>query len=281
VEGRGGLAALRLRAGDGARAELYLHGAHVTSWAPAGAGEQLFLSARSAFEAGTAIRGGIPVIFPQFGPGPLPKHGFARTAAWELAGSGDDAAGGGAHATLALGDSPATRALWPAAFAAELRVEVAGRTLAVSLSVENRGAAPIAFTGALHSYFRVEDAARATVEGLSGVRYRDQAAGGGEAVDAADALAFTGEVDRVYIDPPADLRLRDGGAAGARALAIHAAGFPDAVVWNPWADKARQLPDLADAEYREMVCVEAAAAAEPVVVAPDGRWTGTQRVTLL
>lgn len=278
--GRGGLDALRLTARGGARAELYLQGAHVTSWAPAGGGERLFVSARSVFAAGTAIRGGIPVIFPQFGPGALPRHGFARTARWEVVDAGDDAAGA-AHATLALRDSESTRRIWPAAFAAELRVEAAGATLALSLGVTNRGDAPLAFTAALHSYFRVRDAAQARVEGLRGAHYRDQAAGGALATDGAHSLRFPGEVDRLYVGPPSELALRDGPAADAPALRIRAAGFPDAVIWNPGADRARDLPDLGDDEYREMVCVEAAAAADPVVVAPGATWTGTQRITAI
>ena len=275
--GRGGLRRLVLTAGDGARVELYRHGAHVTSWVPAGGDERLFVSAHSEFRPGAAIRGGVPVIFPQFGPGPLPKHGFARTAEWEVAdaGLGDD---GTARARLVLRDDAATRAVWPAAFATELTVEVRGQSLAVSLGVHNPGARPLAFTAALHSYLRVSDLAAAAVEGLRGVRYRDQAAGGRDAVDDAHALHFAGEVARLYLAPPRALRLRDG--AGARTLAIQADGFPDAVVWNPGADKAQALADLGGEEYRRMVCVEAAAAGEPVEVAPGARWTGAQRLTV-
>ncbi|CAA9312844.1 MAG: Aldose 1-epimerase, partial [uncultured Gemmatimonadaceae bacterium] len=187
--GRGGLRRLVLTAADGARAEVYRHGAHVTSWVPAGGDERLFVSAHSEFRAGAAIRGGVPVIFPQFGPGALPRHGFARTADWEVvdAGVGE---GGTARARLLLRDDAATRAVWPAAFTAELTVEVGGPSLAISLGVHNRGARPLAFTAALHSYLRVSDLAAAAVEGLRGARYRDQAAGGREAVDDAPALGF-------------------------------------------------------------------------------------------
>ena len=274
----GGLRRLVLTAADGARAEVYQQGAHLTSWVPAGGGEQLFVSARSEYRAGAAIRGGVPVIFPQFGPGPLPRHGFARTALWQVASTGA-AEGGAARATLVLRDSPATRALWPAAFAAELTVEVGGRWVAITLGVQNAGANPFRFTAALHTYFAVTDVAGAAVEGLHGARYRDQAAGGGEAVDGAAAVRFAGEVDRLYLAPPPELRLRDAGPP-RRTVAIRAEGFPDAVVWNPGAEKARALADLGD-EYRRMVCVEAAAAGDAVVVAPGGRWRGTQRLTRL
>ena len=276
--GRGGLRRLVLTAADGARAEVYEHGAHVTSWVPAGGDEQLFVSSRSEYRAGAAIRGGVPVIFPQFGPGPLPRHGFARTARWDVTdvGAGD---GGSARATLALRDSPDTRALWPAAFLAELTVEVVAQGLAIRLDVRNTGADPLRFTAALHSYLAVRDAAGAAVHGLRGTRYRDQAGGGRESVDDTPAVRFAGEVDRLYLAPPAELRLDDEGAP-ARAVAIRADGFPDVVVWNPGAEKARALPDLGD-EHRRMVCVEAAAAGDAVVVAPGARWSGAQRLTLL
>jgi hypothetical protein len=70
---------------DGARAEIYPHGTHVTSWVPAGGSERLFLSPASEFRPGAPIRGGVPVVFPQFsGLGSLPKHGFVRLLSWEM-----------------------------------------------------------------------------------------------------------------------------------------------------------------------------------------------------
>lgn len=275
--GRGGLPRVELVAADGARAEVYLHGAHVTSWVPAGGAEQLFVSSRSEFREGAAIRGGVPVIFPQFGPGPLPKHGFARTTRWELA-DAEQRAAGAAVVQLRLRSSAATMALWPHPFAADLVVSVESRALRVSLALENVGAEPLRFTAALHSYLRVDDVAAVAVRGLCGTRYIDQAAGGREQVDSADPLRIDGEVDRVYVDPPR--RLLVLGASAAGALAVEATGFPDAVIWNPGPDKARALTDLGDGEYRQLLCVEAAAAAQPVAVAPGARWEGAQQLTL-
>lgn len=280
LRGRGEMDTLVLTAADGAHAELYLAGAHLTSWVPAGAAEQLFVSARSAYTPGTAIRGGVPVIFPQFGPGPIPRHGFARTSTWEVAAAGESPTGA-ARATLALRDSETTRRVWPFAFEAQLGVELLGQTITVSLGIGNPGPAPLTFTAALHTYVAVADIARATVEGLAGVPYRDQTRGNASVVDEAPGLTFEREVDRLYVRTPRELRLHDGRGPDARVVAIHADGFPDAVVWNPWAEKARALDDLADDEYQRFVCIEAAAAAEPVVVALGARWTGAQRLTLL
>ncbi len=141
VPGAGGLPKVVLSSRDGARAEIYLHGAQLTSWIPAGSSaDRLFLSARSRFSDGAAIRGGIPVSFPQFAAqGPLPNHGFARVMRWELARADIDD-DGSACAVLRLGDSDATRQLWPHAFALELSVRLSGASLDVGLGVVNTGA---------------------------------------------------------------------------------------------------------------------------------------------
>jgi glucose-6-phosphate 1-epimerase len=276
---RGGLPALLLTADDGARAEVHLDGAQVTSWVPAGGVEQLFVSERAVYRPGTSIRGGIPVIFPQFGPGPLPKHGFARTTRWEHAPHSAEA-GGAAGATLLLRDSAASRALWPFAFELALTVEVGGGSLTVSLDVVNPGPDPFAFTAALHTYLRVAEVDAVALEGLAGVRYRDHAADGREVVDESPSLVVRGEVDRVYLSPPSELRLRDGEAPDARVVTIRASGFPDVVVWNPGPVRARELPDLGEGGHHGMLCVEAAAAAAPVTLEAGARWSGRQEMSV-
>jgi glucose-6-phosphate 1-epimerase len=258
---------ISLQTADGAVAELYLHGAHLTSWRPAGGEERLFLSGRSAFRAGTAIRGGVPVVFPQFaGEGPLPKHGFARTTNWRLIESG------AGHAKLALEDSAATRALWPHGFACELDVSLGGARLAVELSVSNRGGEAFEFTAALHTYLRVRDIAAARVIGLQGLRYRDSVRQRSEHREAAAELAIEGEVDRVYFDAPAELVVTEAD----RRLRLIQAGFADTVVWNPGAELGAALADLEAEGYRRMLCVEAAAIGRPIALAPGARWHGSQ-----
>ena len=277
--GRGGLPTVSLVASDGARAEVALHGAHVLSWRPAAGEERLFLSARSAFRDGTAIRGGVPVIFPQFADrGPYARHGFARTRAWSFdEGAVRVDAAGRAQVTLRLDDDADTRARWPYAFAAELTVSVGGDALAVTLTVANPGAAALAFTAALHTYLAVPHVARASVAGLRGVRHLDSTAGGAERVDDAPAVTFAGEVDRIYLDAPATVTLRDGGEP---TLEVRAAGFPDVVVWNPGAEKGAALADLEPGGASRFVCVEAAVVGTPVALAPGGRWSGTQTLVV-
>jgi glucose-6-phosphate 1-epimerase len=271
VAGNGGLTKIAIAAG-GACAEVYLHGAHVTSWIPAGeATDRLFVSATAKFAEGSKIRGGVPVCFPQFAAqGSLPMHGFARTSAWELVDAHRTDAGA-ARVVLRLGDSPATRALWRHAFVAEMCVTVVGRTLDLLLSVENAGTSEFAFTAALHTYLRVADVHAATVRGLSGARYHDKIAGRDD-VETGAELRIASAIDRIYHAAPEDLALCEPG----RTLAIRASGFPDTVVWNPGPDAGAGIADLESGGYARMLCIEAAAARSPIALAPGERWRGGQ-----
>ncbi|WP_343627893.1 D-hexose-6-phosphate mutarotase [Roseateles sp.] len=270
-----GLEAIELRAPDGARATLLLHGAHLVSWIPAGADEQLYLSPKSAFATGQAVRGGVPVIFPQFATrGPLQRHGFARGKPWQLvsAESGKD----DALAVLRLTDDGATRMVWPHAFEAEISVRISGRALEMELACENRGDAPLSFTAALHTYLRLTQYMSASLQGLSGLAYWDstiERAG----TQHEDLLRLDGEMDRIYQDIRHDLTLRDG----ERRLAIWQQGFADAVIWNPGQEKGDALVDMPQGGWKEMLCVEAAQALRPIELAPGETWAGLQTIVLL
>lgn len=266
-----GLPAVQLTAPAGARAIITLHGAQLVSWQPAGGDERLYLSERSAFTAGQPIRGGVPVIFPQFaGFGSGPRHGFGRTEAWRFterrAGNDFDCA------TLRLEASEATRALWPHDFGAELTVSIGANRLDIELEVENADCRDFTFAAALHTYLRVREVETARLEGLQGRRYRDQLAGGKEQVDRAEALVVADEVDRIYVDPPSTLVLLEH----RRSLLIESDNFPDLVVWNPWETKAAALPDMPPMGFRRFLCVEPAAVAQPVRLEPGKAWWGRQ-----
>ena len=267
-----GAAVLHLVSADGARLSVHRHGAHVVSWTPADGRERLYLSGRSASRPDAAIRGGIPVIFPQFAAeGPLPRHGFARTARWAVADPLPES-GQAPVLRLRLVDDAATRAVWPQAFVAELVVRLARQHLAVSLAVRNSGPQPLAFTAALHTYLAVAAIEEVRIIGLRGCRYRDSANGGAPCVETAEALAIDGEVDRVYFDTPQSLRVVEPDGA----LTVAQSGFADTVVWNPGAAKAALLADLDPGGERRFVCVEAAAVGRPIRLAPGERWVGTQ-----
>ncbi|PIM52197.1 D-hexose-6-phosphate mutarotase [Roseateles chitinivorans] len=270
-----GLEAIELRAPDGARATLLLHGAHLVSWVPAGADEQLYLSPRSAFATGQAIRGGVPVIFPQFATrGPLQRHGFARGKPWQLvsAESGKD----DALAVLRLNDDGATRMVWPHAFEAEISLRIAGRALEIELACENQGDTPLSFSAALHTYLRLTQIMSASLQGLSGLAYWDSTTERA-ATQHEDLLRLDGETDRIYQDVRHSLTLRDGD----RRLAIRQQGFADAVVWNPGQAKGDALPDMPEGGWKQMLCVEAAQVLKPVELAPGESWAGMQTLELL
>ena len=259
---------------DGARARVNVHGAHVTSWIPAGDTERLFVSADSAFTGDKAIRGGVPVIFPQFANvGPLPKHGFARTAEWTLidakSGRGDPP-----YARLRFTDSEATRALWPHSFVAELTVSVLGPSLDMEFVVRNTGEAPFEFTGALHTYLRV-DAPHTLVRGLHGLTYQDSTADGALRTESDRDVAIRGEINRIYLDATGPVQVVEP----RRSMRVTMSGYRDVVLWNPGPGSEANLGDMESGGAARMVCVEAAAVAAPIVVAPGEEWTGAQLLT--
>ena len=262
-----GLPAVRLSADDGASAVIVLQGAHVVSWIPVGGTEWLYVSPRSPFRAGQPIRGGVPLVFPQFATyGPLPQHGFARTQTWRVA-----AESGGV--SFRLDSSAETRALWPHDFAAELAVDIGGQRLGLALQVRNTGARDFSFTAALHTYLSVSDIAAIRLDGLAGGAYRDRANNDAPGRETSASMTVTQEVDRVYTDISAPLlRLTDKG----RALDISQSGFRDCVIWNPGPQRTANMPDMPPDGYRRMLAVEAATVARPVTLAPGAAWQGVQ-----
>ncbi|MFO1396219.1 MAG: D-hexose-6-phosphate mutarotase [Burkholderiales bacterium] len=271
--GLGGLPRIGLVAADGARAEIYLHGAHVTSWFPAGAGEdRLFVSEKAIFTDDAAIRGGVPICFPQFADqGALPMHGFVRALPWQLVQAGE-LPDGRAQAHLRCAATGATRASWPHAFVLDYTVTVGGATLSLVLDVHNPDTIDFAFTAALHTYLRVRDLRATRVRGLAGAHYRDKVLGVDDAVEAAQELPIDRFVDRVYRAAPADLVMLEPG----RRLDIRTAGFCDTVVWNPDAPKSASIADMEAGGYLRFLCIEAAVAHAPVTVAAGATWHGAQ-----
>lgn len=252
--------------------EIAFQGATVTRWTPPHASEVpvLFVSPSSAWRPGKAIRGGVPLCFPWFGPHPSdakrPQHGFARTALWSLKDSRRDA-DGGAEARLSLHDSEATRTLWPHSFTAELTVRAA-EELSLTLDVTNPGEAPFTFGAALHTYFAVSDVRQVSIRGLEHTDYLDKVDDGKRKQEGADSLRFSGEIDRIYLNTLATCTIDDPG--WSRRIVIRKQGSRSTVVWNPWIDKARVMADLGDDDWLRLVCVETGNAADDLVTLPPG-----------
>ena len=242
-----------------AEARVYLHGAHVTHYHPRGRRPVLFMSGSSSFEPGKPIRGGVPVIFPWFGPHPTdptkPAHGWARTSVWTLRDVSAEEEDG-VSLTLSLG--PVNGA------ALTYRVH-AGPVLAMELQVSNEGDTPLAFEAALHTYLAVADVLQADVEGLDGRQYLDKVDGMKRKTQSGP-VTITGETDRVYLNTADTVTVHD--RAAGRRLIVSKEGSNSTVVWNPWVEKAKRLPDFGDDEWPRMLCVETANVAENAITLP-------------
>ena len=253
----GALPAVRIDSASGARATVTLYGGHLVAWSAADGAQRLFCSALSARDGSRAIRGGVPVIFPQFAErGSGTRHGFARTSTWRLAGSGD----GFAVFELGRADlSAAAAAAWPHAFTLQLRVALQGSTIDLALEVRNEGDSPFPFASALHTYFAVDDLAQVRIAGVQ-----------------ADLLQLEDKLDRIYRDIGGAITLAHAGGA----LQLDQSGFRDAVVWNPGAADTAALADMEDGDYRHFVCVEAALI-EPLTLAPGQLWRGAHQISVV
>ena len=264
----------RLTLANGDTVWVAVQGAQVVSWQAAGR-ERLYLSPRNHWDGHSAIRGGIPVCFPQFNQrGSLPKHGFARNSVWTAGHSTvhDDRV----QQDFILSWSAQALAIWQPRFEARLRIALATNELTVTLTVHNLDTRPFAFSGALHSYLAVDDIARARLHGLQGQPEWDALTD--RHASAAAELQFDGECDRVYSAAPEPLQLRDG----AQRLEIsQSPSWANSVVWNPGADKCAAMADLPPDGFAHFVCVEAAQVFTPITVAAATNWQGWQRFQVL
>lgn len=251
-----------------ATAQIYLHGAHVASFQPAGAQPVLFMSERSMFEKDKPIRGGVPVIFPWFGPRAghpeSPAHGFARTKPWDVESLTSD--GKSASLVLVLNSTDATRALWPHDFTLRHRVVVASE-LSMTLEVTNRSAAPFTFEEALHTYLTISDIHAITATGFESAEYLDKVDGAQRKTQDHSPIRITGETDCVYLNTRTTCTVEDPGLS--RRIVVEKSGSDTTVLWNPWSAKAARLTDLGDG-WPGMICIETANAAENAVTLAPG-----------
>jgi glucose-6-phosphate 1-epimerase len=251
-------------------ADVYLHGATVTHFQPAGEKPVLYLSPNSNFAAGKAIRGGIPVCWPWFGPHPTdstqPQHGYARTAEWMLT-SAAASPTGDVTLTLVL-DTPIAQLSYETTF---------GRSMTCKLSTTNRTDQPLRITQALHTYLAVADVRQITVDGVGGLPYLDRAPAG-KGTQPVGPIRFTAEFDRTFLNATQDVTVTD--PVWNRRLTINRTGSRSTVVWNPWIAKSTSLADLGGEAWPNFVCVEATNAADDAVsIAPGASTTLGTRVS--
>lgn len=247
-------------------AEVYLHGAHVTRFRKQDEPPLLFMSQCSRFALEQPIRGGIPVIFPWFGPREgLGQHGFARVKDWELK-EFSPAPDGSVSVRFRLPNCPEAATLPP--FSADYVVTVdRGLTLKLIITNESPDEA-FTFENCLHTYFEVSDISNVTVSGLKGTKYVDKVANFAQKTESAAAIRIGSEVDRVYLNTTAPVTIQDPGCH--RRIRIEKEGSLSTVVWNPWINKSQQMPDFGNDEYQRMICVETGNVAANQISLPPG-----------
>ena len=253
VEGNGGLRKVRINSPE-VVGEMYLHGAHITSWKPAGREEVLFLSSQSRWENGHAIRGGIPICFPWFADKAddpkAPAHGFVRTKAWQLDSIAQ--AEDGITVSMFTESDEDTKRWWPAEFHLAYRVTF-GAELRLELVVTNTGKTSLRFEEALHAYHRVENILKTRVAGLDTVRFIDKTDSNRRKIQNGE-IAIASETDRIYLDTSGAIELED--PVLLRRTRVAKENSRTTVVWNPWVQKAHSMSDFADDEWIQMICIE-------------------------
>ncbi|KAF2020883.1 galactose mutarotase-like protein [Aaosphaeria arxii CBS 175.79] len=273
IVGEGASAKVTATLPSGESVEVLLYGATVTSWkSNGGKTENLFLSEAAAVDGSKAVRGGIPVVFPVFGPPPksghatsaLPQHGFARTSRWEYLGksSSEDALDGNSvkldFGLYTSGLSEDARKAWPFDFGLVYSITLAKDSLQTVINVRNEGENSFEFQFLLHTYLKVQDISKVAVNGLLGVQYVDKVLNASTHTESNSSVTISGEVDRVYSSIPQDTTsvLEDG----KPRYDVVRDNLQDTVVWNPWIEKANSIGDFQPKDgYKNMVCIEVGA----------------------
>ena len=271
-----GLSKTILVAPDGARAEVYLRGAHLTSWIPAGGIEHIYLTPNSEFTSQSAIRGGVSIIFPQYSlTGPLQTHGFAQNMIWEL--SGVEHQNGILTAAYTLSDSPETIYEWAYSFQLELVITLGGNQLTLTLSITNTGGDAFRFSTALHAYFVVSDISNARIEGLKKLPYINQMDYGIENTQDDEWLFIDGKIDRIYPNARPVITLHDH----QHALQIGRRGYSDTAIWNPGFECNAAILDLRPEDYKNFICIKSAQIFKPCRLSPEESWQGTHTIKVI
>jgi glucose-6-phosphate 1-epimerase len=263
--GNGGLLKINVKT-DFSTSEIYLDGAHVTGFQKNGEPPLLFMSRESHFVAGQSIRGGVPIIYPWFGQREgAGLHGFARLNKWEL---NETAATkeGSVKLIFNLPEAASVKAGWPVA-KVNFAVTVADK-LTMELTVTNPSKEDFTFEDCLHTYFEVGDISRISVAGLKGIHYLDKTDNFARKLESGDAFKISSEVDRVFLNAPGMVEIRDGNLR--RKILIEKSGSNSTVVWNPWIAKAKAMPDFGGEEYKQMLCVESGNVAENKITLAHG-----------
>lgn len=279
----------------GERVDILLYGATVISWKSANGKENLFLSSKASLDGSKAVRGGIPIVFPVFGPpksdhatSRLPQHGFARISRWEYLGKSSSESStlpnskGDASVKLDFGlsDSMIDSSNWDYPFNLTYSVTLSQDSLETSLVVRNTGASNYGFQVLFHSYLVVDDITKTTISGLEEAAFVDKTQGAKEVEPAKKPISIGSETDRVYTLPSENTITVS--EQGTQRYEITRDMLSDVVVWNPWVEKAKSMADFGpDEGYKQMVCVEAGSVSVWNTLDAGETWEGQQRIKVL
>ncbi|XP_071702495.1 putative glucose-6-phosphate 1-epimerase [Rutidosis leptorrhynchoides] len=267
TQGLGNLPKVVLTSSNGSEAELYLYGGCVTSW-KVGSKDLLFVRPDAVFNGQKPISGGIPHCFPQFGPGPMQQHGFARNSDWSIVDS--ENVDGSPVITLELKDTPYSRAMWDYSFQALYKITLEKNSLSTELKITNTDKKPFSFTTALHTYFSAS-VSGASVRGLKGCKTLNKDPDPKNPIEGKeerDVVTYPGFVDCVYLGAANELYLDNG---LGDIISIKNTNWADAVLWNPHLTM--------EACYKDFVCVENAQIGN-VDLEPDNSWVATQQLSV-
>ncbi|CAM8996020.1 unnamed protein product [Rhodiola kirilowii] len=268
TEGEGSLPKVVLTSSHGSEAEIYLFGGCITSWKVPSGKDLLFVRPDAVFNKKKPISGGVPHCFPQFGPGQIQQHGFARNLDWSVIDT--ENVDGKPVVTLELTDNPYSRAMWDYGFQALFKVTLDAKSLSTEFTVKNLDNNPFSFTTALHTYFSASVSA-ASVKGLKGCKTLNKDPDPTYPLKGAedrDEVTFPGFVDCVYLDAPNELQLNNG---LGDVITIKNTSWSDAVLWNPHLQM--------EACYKDFVCVENAKIGS-VQLEPEQSWIATQELSI-
>ena len=218
------------------KAKVHLFGATVISWTVNGI-EQLFLSSKAVLDGSKAIRGGIPLVFPQFGPStgrkyPLAQHGFARLVHWRVITKDESSV----LLEFKSHDHPTVVKDYPHSFTLQYRVTLKSGSIDMEAMVFNTGVDNISFDWLFHTYFKVDDVGKTSV----GEFFKDYQSDN----EFCEQFKIKKDINIVSTQGMIELSVKN---------------MDDVVVWNPGPEKAGLMADLGRGEERTFICVEAGA----------------------
>jgi glucose-6-phosphate 1-epimerase len=269
----------RLHFAEQSCAEIHLQGAHLTQWQDTQGRENLFTSPTAVYQRGKAIRGGNPIIFPQFGPGKLTQHGFARNSLWRVIETKVTEQATIICLELTEQDlQPHVTTQWQHPFVLRLTLTLA-ETLTTQLQIKNTDNRPFSFTFGFHTYLAVEEIAQTQITGLSLLNYMDNLAQQQTFTELRNPVVITEFTDRCYQGIPAQIVVTD--QSSGRKMVMQTQYCQDAFVWNPWDTEEKNFTDLAEGSYQQFVCIEPGIMKKAMLLLPETDFSAEQTLKRL